>query len=654
MITALLCTIIIYISCLGVHEGAIIKSSPVPYQETSNVLVNNKSNPRAMKYNRSENPDEDDEESKSTTYGAVEKIDFKKTFCPVYHKKSFESDSVLGLTTESGTESLNCDSAIESEANNVADNIFQDNIVNEPDKENSETFLVSATSDQVVSLKDFAFENQENFFTIPDDLKIPLNIPKNQLLDIPIKQSFLGQSSKTFEDLSLIEEITEHSSLSTIKSREVTPRILSEALDQTHDNEEKAHKPRILQKTLSLDSPRVVSNNKITKICSEIDFKLPSKSNPATPREDQNDNDKNKKPKFAQNKPKVVSKRYQRSPPRDSPSYPKPIQTKTGLVVTQVERELEPVMGRSSSSASLILRSSPQPLDRLVSKSSENISAGQIPRYKRQKYDHVESKVKKYIEESQRNNSKQSKMQRKELSSSSSSLVKISSNDLPVPVLEVRPKTADATTHKLSRSSGGGLQKLKMKRLLSKSETNLKHCKVLSTPSLLSKSSFSIGHIGAIYDTSEEEDVTQLTAIYKDETLDTKAGSLLDLVAKERKSKQEAKKVITELQTSFDDLLQRYAAAENALDKVRFGIKPSEDGSRQETFTMAEKVAEKIASFEIKEKHERSVGTFEIRKTDKKIQIAREKIIGILNQVMTKLLKTVSSHDLNFWMSSIV
>lgn len=620
---------------LGVYDGAIIVRSPVPYQETNNLLVNNTSNPSAMKYNHSENPDEDDEESKSTTFGAVEKINFNKTFCPVYHKKSFESDSVLGLTTESGTESLNCDSAIESEANNVADNIFQENIVNEADKDNNETFLVSATSDQVVSLKDFAFENQENFFQLPDDFKIPLNIPKNQLLDIPLKQSFLGQSSKTFEDLSLIEEITEHSSLSTIKSREATPRISSEPPDQSNDTKQ-VHKPRILKKTTSLDSPRGISNNKITKICSEIDFKLPSKSNPATPREEQNDADKNKKQKFAQNKPKIVAKRYQRSPPRDSPSVPKPIQTKTGLVVTQVAREEEAGMARSSSSASLILRSSPQPLDRKVSKSTDNIPTGQIPRYKRQKYDHVESKVKKYIEESQRNNSKLSKMQRKrELSSSSSSLVKISSSDLPVPVLEVRPKTADATTLKLTRSSGGGLPKIKMKRSLSKSETNLKHCKVLSTPSVLSKSSFSIGHIGAIYDTSEEDDVTQLTAIYNDETLDTKAGSLLDLVAKERKSKQEAKKVITELQTSFDDLLQRYAAAENALDKVRFGIKPSDDGSRQEAFTMAEKIAEKIASFEIKEKQERYVGAFEAKKTEKQMLIAREKIVGISNQVAT-------------------
>ena len=70
--------------------------------------------------------DEDDStESKSTTFDAIAKINFNKPFCPAYQKKSFESDSILGLMTESGSESLNCDSAIESEANNVVDTIFQ-------------------------------------------------------------------------------------------------------------------------------------------------------------------------------------------------------------------------------------------------------------------------------------------------------------------------------------------------------------------------------------------------------------------------------------------------------------------------------------------------------------------------------------------------
>ena len=75
---------------------------------------------------------------------------------------------------------------------------------------------------------------------------------------------------------------------------------------------------------------------------------------------------------------------------------------------------------------------------------------------------------------------------------------------------------------------------------------------------------------------------------------------MLSLVYKERQVKQEAKKVLNELQTNYDSLLQKFAAAENALDKVRFGAKPpADDGSRQEVFKLAEKVAEKIAIFEV-------------------------------------------------------
>ena len=52
---------------------------------------------------------------------------------------------------------------------------------------------------------------------------------------------------------------------------------------------------------------------------------------------------------------------------------------------------------------------------------------------------------------------------------------------------------------------------------------------------------------------------------------------------------------------------------------------------------MAEKVAEKIASFEIKEKKEKTAGAIKIKQEKlwkgQKIQIAKEKIIGISNQV---------------------
>ena len=143
---------------LDASEGAIIMIQHTEVPSTTNILV--KQQESAISRNDSQ---EEDEESTSTSFKPVSKINFKKSFCPVFLKKSFDSDSLLGLATESGSESIACDSAIENEANNIVDNIFQDNIEN-AEKENSETFLVSANSDKVVALKDFAFGNQENFF----------------------------------------------------------------------------------------------------------------------------------------------------------------------------------------------------------------------------------------------------------------------------------------------------------------------------------------------------------------------------------------------------------------------------------------------------------------------------------------------------------
>ena len=76
---------------------------------------------------------------------------------------------------------------------------------------------------------------------------------------------------------------------------------------------------------------------------------------------------------------------------------------------------------------------------------------------------------------------------------------------------------------------------------------------------------------------------------------------LLELVLQERHGKQETKKVLTELQTSYDSLLHKYAAAENALDKVRFGGKPPKDSDKVEVDTQAEKVAARMAWLESEE-----------------------------------------------------
>ena len=127
--------------CVGDEAGGAAMEA-VPYS-TQSALVNAtciSTNPSAISNTHPPHQDEDDTtESKSTTFGAIAKINFNKPFCPAYQKKSFESDSILGLMTESGSESLNCDSAIESEANNVVDTIFQvsdmqemfDNVQNE-------------------------------------------------------------------------------------------------------------------------------------------------------------------------------------------------------------------------------------------------------------------------------------------------------------------------------------------------------------------------------------------------------------------------------------------------------------------------------------------------------------------------------------------
>ena len=364
--------------------------------------------------------------------------------------------------------------------------------------------------------------------------------------------------------------------MSTIKSRDVSPRDF----DQNHDldksitpkqnskitkkGDKKCHKPKILQKTLSLDSPRNISSKMMNKICSDINLKLPSKSNPATPREDAEDADKSKKPLFAQNKTKIVGKRYQRSPARDretrveaaEASVPKPIQTKTGLVVTQPRPSAASVtsMGRSASSASLILGAASGPglgLDRQLSKSSENIP-GLIPRYKKQKYDHVQSKVKQYIEEMKKNKTNSSTSDsKKSKSRSCSNLLKNTRRSRSDLSAASRPRTADATILRLTVPGPGHertpspAQPAQLRKSISKSDTNLKRTNLSVAPSFLTKSSFTIGHMGAIYDSSEEEELTQLTAIYRGED---QAGSLLDLVARERKSKQ------VELSTKFAKL----------------------------------------------------------------------------------------------------
>ena len=113
--------------------------------------------------------------------------------------------------------------------------------------------------------------------------------------------------------------------------------------------------------------------------------------------------------------------------------------------------------------------------------------------------------------------------------------------------------------------------------------------------------------------------------------------------------------MLTELQSNYDKLLHRFAAAENALDKVkavsptpppstsystpalsqvRFGAKPPPGlGEREEVFSMAETVAGKIAAMETEERRQGEdfrawLGQLEDRDRDNCLAEDRQEVMG--------------------------
>ena len=113
-------------------------------------------------------------------------------------------------------------------------------------------------------LKDFVFNDQDDFFTMPENLKIPLNFSNIQ-----------GNIPNLPENLSLIEELTKHSSSATNKSEEVTPRnnLNNPEKEIKHSNlitskEPKSSNPKKNDPNPILSSrieqrPKILSNNSL-------------------------------------------------------------------------------------------------------------------------------------------------------------------------------------------------------------------------------------------------------------------------------------------------------------------------------------------------------------------------------------------------------
>ena len=516
-------------------------------------------------------------------------------------------------------------------------------------------------------VEDFAFNEQKNFFTIPPNCKLPLGdlTPRNtsksatpavslrplgeSVANLEISPNFSPETTSTFSDtefafcgpaapvsLSLIEEVTECSSSSVIKSANSTPRPQNPEHKHEPQSATTSHIPKILntmspresqeyekvttqsktyrnnrnisntatKKSVQKESPReggggVRESREMVRPLRQrlrpLDSTLPSKSQPGTPRDDDEVECQVPMERYTKAKPRVVGRRFLRpSPPRDSPStvgaLPKdgsaqksfqsarvdplqhrdprpmadpPVQTKTGLTVTRPRRDSasppvsrsasREMIPRSASSASLLLH--PPPSSTMVPRHGLSRSSGNLATsHPTPSYGHVQSKVRQYIREVK-------SLPKKELSRSCGNLSPTKTT-LQVPCKEAgqvheRPKTAEAQSRSFTSTA------LRQQSVLSegvsnskrsKSETNLRRLSLdnLQQPLQLSKSSISLafGNLDHLFESSGED--TARTSIFKplfkpadgEDEVEVCPEDLLALVFQEREGKQETKKVL--------------------------------------------------------------------------------------------------------------
>ena len=440
---------------------------------------------------------------------------------------------------------------------------------------NSQVFIEASSEDPVL-IDDFAFSKQQNFFTMPPDFKLPLNVsklseglppfhPDNSVItpsydEEPESNAFPPNAVGDLEpkSLSLIEEVTEYSSSSTIKSADLRTRSKSRT-----PRTASSHVPRILKAMSPRDSPRDAMKLVKPRLC--VNSTLPSKSQPSTPREEEAEADREQKlgagrGRFTQAKTKLVGRRFLRcSPPREvqggahldpRPMADQPVQTRTGLTLTRPKKESSsPPMSRSASSASLFLNSSPGGLDRSLSRSSGSL----VTSHKRPNYRHVESKVRQYIKDVK-------SLPKKEFSKSCGNLSPVKAASTVEDTSSssaARPRTAEAAPRLRSYLSSQHLEKIPrfghIRNQLkpgkkSKSETNLLLAvDFVQSPLQISKSSISLAfdNFEKMQESSGEESARTTLARQEPvgEEVTVFPEDLLALVFQERQGKHETKKV---------------------------------------------------------------------------------------------------------------
>ena len=114
----------------------------------------------------------------------------------------------------------------------------------------------------------------------------------------------------------------------------------------------------------------------------------------------------------------------------------------------------------------------------------------------------------------------------------------------------------------------------------------------------------------AAYDNSDEEDVCIYPVNETQDDVVIEVEDLLKLAIDERRGKQEAKHVLSQLQENYDNLQRRYAEAENIIDKYRFGHSSEHLAPETEDFNQRDS---KLSSFgdNIESKAKKSTNDFD-------------------------------------------
>ncbi len=185
-------------------------------------------------------------------------------------------------------------------------------------------------------------------------------------------------------------------------------------------------------------------------------------------------------------------------------------------------------------------------------------------------YSHVKSKVRQYIEAGQK-----PRVIKKKSSKQSNVLDVYGKSFVLSPgrkSLSMSNIAADADAEEASRRTSTSSTMFGLKSFLSTKHLDDLSVTVKSKNGSKSRDSLTIANdkVSKLLDfVSDEEEEGECITEEEDPEVVFGVEDLLKLAMNERRDKQQAKKVLAELQTNYDNLQRRFAAAETTIDRLR-------------------------------------------------------------------------------------